>query len=287
MNPVVLGSLAALCLGTLDFAAGKVSRSIGSIRVGAAVTLFGLVLITLSLMAFSEVPNLARGDIYWPLIAGVGIALATLWLFAAIASGPVSLAVPVAMSYPATIVVLSAIAGHTPTPLQFLFIAIALAGAFLVAWAEPEAPAADDEAPRRRRRTVTFALLAHVTLIIAILSGQKSALLFDELQSVWISRLAGSAVVLPLLLIKPEPLRPQARYLPVLFLMGLLDVVATTLLFAAGKTAQPELATVCGTASGAITVVLAWIFLREKIVYLRWLGIAATFFGIAALSALK
>lgn len=69
MNPVILGSLAALCLGTLDFAAGSVSRSIGSIRVVAAVTLFGFVLITLALVAFSEVPNLARSDIYWPLIA--------------------------------------------------------------------------------------------------------------------------------------------------------------------------------------------------------------------------
>jgi drug/metabolite transporter (DMT)-like permease len=287
MNPVILGSLAALCLGTLDFAAGSVSRSIGSIRVVAAVTLFGLVFITLPLIAFSEIPDLARSDIYWPLIAGVGVALATLWLFAAIASGPVSLAIPVTMSYPATIVLLNAFAGYLPTPLQLLFIAIVLGGAFLVAWAEPEGPAVADAMPGRWRRTIGFALLAHATLIIAILAGQKSAILFDEWQSVWISRLAGAAVMLPLLLIRPEPLRPQTRYLPVLFLMGVLDVAAMTLLFAAGKSDQPELATVSATASGAITIVLASIFFKERIVYLRWLGIAATFIGIAALSALK
>ena len=287
MNPVILGSLAALCLGTLDFAAGSVSRSIGAIRVVAAVTLFGLVLITLSLLAFGTFPDLARSDIYWPIIAGICLALATLWLFAGIASGPVSLAVPVAMSYPATIVLLSAFAGNMPTSSQLLFIAAVLGGAFLVAWAEPDEPAAADEAPSRWRRTVIFALLAHAVFIIAILTGQKSATLFDELQSVWISRLAGSAVMLPLLLIRPAPLRPQARYLPILLLMGLLDVVATTLLFAAGKTAQPELAAVCATASGAITIVLAAIFFREKIAYLRWLGIAVTFSGVAALSAFK
>ena len=54
----------------------------------------------------------------------------------------------------------------------------------------------------------------------------------------------------------------------------MLDTFAAVLLFAAGNTAQPELATVCGSASGAITVILAWIFLNEKVVYLRWLGIA-------------
>lgn len=287
MNPVILGSLAALCLGTLDFAAGKTSRSIGSIRVVAAVTLFGLVLITLSLFAFSEVPVITRADIYWPLVAGAALALSTLALFAAIALGPVSLAVPVAMSYPATIVLLGMVAGHMPTLLQLLFIGAVLGGAFLVAVAEPDNEAAANETPGPRRRTIIFALLAHLIFIVAILAGQKAAVLFDELQSVWISRLAGSAVMLPLLFIRPEPLRPQVRYLPVLFLMGLLDVVATTLLFAAGKTDQPELAAVCATASGAITIVLAWIFFKEKIVYLRWIGIAVTFLGVAALSALK
>jgi uncharacterized membrane protein len=287
MNPVLLGSAAALCLGTLDFAAGKTSRSIGSIRVVGAVTLFGLALITLSLFAFSEMPVIARADIYWPLIAGVGLALSTLCLFAAIALGPVSLAVPVAMSYPATIVLLGIFVGHMPTPLQFLFIAAVLGGALTVAMAETEHPASAHETPGPRRRTIIFALLAHALFIVTILTGQKAAVLFDELQSVWISRLAGSALMLPLLLIKPAPVKPQMRFLPVLFLMGLLDVVATTLLFAAGKSDQPELAAVCATASGAITIVLARIFLKEKIVYLRWIGIALTFCGVAALSALK
>jgi len=32
MNPVLLGSLAALCWGTLDFLAGKVSRAMGCLQ---------------------------------------------------------------------------------------------------------------------------------------------------------------------------------------------------------------------------------------------------------------
>ena len=93
--------------------------------------------------------------------------------------------------------------------------------------------------------------------------------------------------MLPLILLSQGRGKTEVRFLPLLCVMALLDTVAAVLLFAAGKTAHPELATVCGTASGAITVVLAWIFLSERIVYLRWCGIAATFIGIAALSALK
>ncbi len=284
MNPVLLGSLAALCWGVMDFLAGKTSRSIGPLVVAAAVTGLGFLLITLWLLAFGTFPNLVRGDVWWPALAGIAVALATLFFFAGIASGPMSLAVPIALSYPATSVVLGVVLGNVPTPAQLAFVALILAGALLVAWGEAETP--DDKEPGRWRRTVVLSLLAHAAFVIGVSAGQRSALFFDEIQSVWISRLAGSAIILPLLLARPGPLRPGLPHLPILLLMGFLDVVAVTLLFAAGKTAQPELATVCGTASGAITIVLSRIFLHEKIAYLRWIGIAATFTGVAALSAL-
>jgi drug/metabolite transporter (DMT)-like permease len=285
MNPVLLGSLAALCWGTLDFLAGTTSRSIGPIRVAAAVTVIGLILITLWLWTFGTFPSFQRYDIWLPLLAGLGLAFATLFLFAAIASGPVSLAVPVTMSYPATSLMLAGFLGSLPSLLQLLFIALVLIGVLLVALGEPH----DDQAqaPGRRQRTVLFAVLAHLTFVFAVFTGQTSAPLFGEIETTWISRLAGTAAMLPLLLLGKGSAGHHIQFLPLLGLMALLDTVATVLLFAAGKTAQPELANVCGTASGAITVVLAWIFLREKIVYLRWLGIAATFLGIAALSALK
>ena len=284
MNPVLLGSLAALCWGTLDFMAGKVSRAIGPIQVTATVTAIGLVLISLWLWAFGEFPAFQRDDIWWPLFAGAGYAFATLCLFAGIASGPVSLAVPVTMSYPATSVLLTAALGTVPTPTQLLFVALILGGALLVALGEH---GSEEREATGRRRTLIFAILAHLTFVIAVFAGQRSAALFGEIEATWISRLAGTVVTLPLLLFARDGIRGQIPYLPILVLMASLDALAVSLLFAAGKTAQPELATVCGSASGAITILLAWIFLREKIAYLRWLGIAATFSGVAALSAFK
>jgi drug/metabolite transporter (DMT)-like permease len=69
--------------------------------------------------------------------------------------------------------------------------------------------------------------------------------------------------------------------------MGLLDVLGMSALFAAGQTEQPELATVCSAAAGAITVILAAIFLKETVRPGRWLGIALVFSGISALSLAK
>ncbi len=284
MNPVLLGSLAALCWGSLDFLAGKVSRVIGPIHVTVTVTAFGLILITLWLGTFGAFPSLAQDGIWWPLLAGTGYAFATLFLFAAIASGPVSLAVPVTMSYPATSVVVATALGNAPSVIQVFFVALILAGVLLVALGEHGD--GESQLAAARRPTLLFAVLAHLTFVAAVFAGQRSAMQFGEIETAWISRLAGTAVTLPLLVFSKASLRGQLPHLPLLTLMALLDALAVSLLFAAGKTTHPELATVCGSASGAITILLARIFFREKIAYLRWLGIASTFFGIAALAAL-
>lgn len=282
MNPALLGSIAALCWGTLDFLAGGVSRKLGPIRVTAALTVSGLILMTLWLAFAGEFPSLMRGDLWIPAIAGASFALATIWLFTAIASGPVSLAVPITMAYPATSVMLAALLGSVPSVVQIVCVAIIVIGTILVAHGEDATEDAID--PARRRKTIICALLAHVTFVIAVFAGQKAAPLFGEIESVWLSRIAGSLVVLPLLFLPAKEQFPRLADVPLLLLFGLLDVLAISLIFAAGRADQPELAIACATASGAVTVILARIFLREQVALLRWLGIAATFAGVAGLS---
>ncbi|MGE3831098.1 MAG: GRP family sugar transporter [Parvibaculaceae bacterium] len=286
MNPVLLGSIAALCWGTLDFLAGGISRKLGPIRVTAVLTLSGLILITAWLAFAGEFPSLARSDLWIPAISGACFALATAFLFAAIASGPVSLAVPITMAYPATSVALAAALGSVPSLIQVLCILIILVGAFFVSRGE-DASEGEPVDSRRRRKTIICALLAHATFVIAILAGQKAAPLFGEIESVWLSRIAGTAVMLPLLFLPTKEERPRMADMPLLALFGFLDVLGISLVIAAGKADQPELATACATASGTITVVLARIFLREHVAPVRWLGIALTFAGVAGLSLLK
>lgn len=286
MNPVLLGTGTALCWGTLDLWAGSMSRVIGAARTTAGVTIAGALLLTLWLLVLGDFPALIHPQVWVPAIAGIGVAIATLWLFAAIASGPVSLAVPLTMSYPASALLVAAIfLGIVPTLAQLVIVAIIMAGVIVVAVSERDSDG--PAAPGRRRRTISLALLAHVTFLAAVFAGQMAAPIFGEIESVWISRLAGSAAVTPLLFAGGGSMPAAPRHLPLLAAMGLLDVTALCLLFAAGQTSDPALATVCASASGAVTVILARIFLREPVAPLRWLGIAVTFAGIAALSALK
>jgi drug/metabolite transporter (DMT)-like permease len=168
---------------------------------------------------------------------------------------------------------------------QLLAVLTILFGAGLVAVSEPAE--SGSAAPGRIRRTITFALLAHVIFLFSVLAGQYAAQEFGALQSAWVSRIGGSILVLPFLFFGATAGQITLRALPLIAMMGLLDVLGMSALFAAGRTEQPELATVCSAAAGAITVILAAVFLKEKVKPGRWAGIALVFSGISALSLAK
>jgi len=285
MHPVFLGTVAALSWGTLDFLAGLSSRKMGYVQTTAGVTLFGFALLTLALTFFGPFPTFGSSTIWLAMAAGGGIALATMCLFAALASGPISLAIPVAMSYPASTVVVFAAVGIYPTLPQLIAVLAILGGAGLVALNEPAE--SHSAAPGRIRRTIVFALLAHVIFLLSVLAGQNAAEQIGALQSAWVSRIGGCILVLPILFFASDVKQLSFRAAPLLAVMGLLDVLGMSALFAAGRTEQPELATVCSAAAGAITVILAAVLLKEKVKPGRWVGIALVFSGVSALSLAK
>ena len=136
------------------------------------------------------------------------------------------------------------------------------------------------------RRAIIFAILSHATFAIGNFIGQYAATIYGAIPATWISRLGGSAAIIPLLLLTtPKPGEFPHGWLPFLILMGGLDVFALSLLNLGGHTAQPELAVVTASAAGVIAILLAWVFFKERIAPLRWTGIIMTFGGVAALTA--
>jgi drug/metabolite transporter (DMT)-like permease len=284
MNPVLLGATAALCWGTLDFIAGRTSGTVGAPRTTAGVTVGGLVLLTVWIALTGSFPDPSPAALWLPALAGAGLAFATICLFVAIVSGPVSLAVPITMAYPATGIALFAILGNTPKPIQIALAAVVMGGVLIVAASESSAGRATSD-PARRRRTILYALGSHFIFLFSVLAGQKAALALGETQSVWLSRLAGSVAVIPFVFIRRSGGSITLPMIGLFLLMGGLDVGALVLLFAAAASEHPQLAIVTASGSGAITVILAAIFLKERITFVRWAGILVTFAGIATLSA--
>lgn len=285
LNPAFLGIATASIWGVHDLVAGVTSRRIGFLPTVLGSTFFGFAALTGWLAVDGTYPALIQDRAWIAYGSGFGYALATMCLFAALSSGPMSLGVPLAGSYPITSLVLSAAAGVVPTALQLSLALTVVLGVVLVSMT------ADSSSPRQQfpegwfRRTLTYGLSAHVLFAFAIWSGQLAAVRFGGIETTWLARLSGLVLLVLILAVSRDTLKNKASYLPTLGMIGLLDVLAISCLNYAANTAHPEIATVIGSTFGPVTVLLAWIFLKERISGLTWLGIVITFSAVAALSA--
>jgi drug/metabolite transporter (DMT)-like permease len=284
MNPALLGLVAAAAWGVHDVIGARVSAHIGAIKTATAVTVFGFMLLTLWLAAAGGFPSARLEQAWWPALSGVFLALATIWLFAAMTAGTVSLTLPIVMSYPATSLIFGALAGRPPSFAQILAAALVIAGVIVVARTE----SADSERAGNFRLAIGLALLSHFSFAIGNFIGQHAATIYGAIPATWLSRIGGTAAIVPLLFaMSSSPGRFPSGWLPFLLLMGGLDVLALSMLNLGGHTSQPELAIVTASAAGVIAILLAWVFFKERIAPLRWFGIIMTFTGVAVLTAIK
>jgi drug/metabolite transporter (DMT)-like permease len=74
------------------------------------------------------------------------------------------------------------------------------------------------------------------------------------------------------------------RFVPGLGLQGALDSGGYLALYAGSAGADAHIAAVTSSAYGAVTTVLAWLFLGERVGPPQWLGIALITVGVALLS---
>jgi drug/metabolite transporter (DMT)-like permease len=282
MNPGFLGLIAAMAWGVHDVIGARLSASLGPVKTATAVTVFGLIILSLWIGLTGAFPMAAAAQLWLPLISGGLLALATVWLFAAMKNGSVSLTLPIVMSYPATSLIFGAFAGRPPSSWQIGFATLVLGGVVAVATTGEEQNGRGGDI----KRAIGFALLSHFTFAIGNFIGQYAATIYGAIPATWISRVGGCAIIIPLLLVSTaRPAKYPLKRLPFLAVMGGLDVLALSMLNLAGHTPQPELAIVTASAAGVFAIILVWLIFSEHIAPLRWFGIILTFAGVAALSA--
>jgi len=127
-------------------------------------------------------------------------------------------------------------------------------------------------------------LLAAAGFAVVFVSGQAAVPLYGELRTLWASRLISLASLgLVFLLRRERPLMPW-RWWPLLALQGLLDAGGYLAVFTGSLGEGRALVAVTASAFGAVTVLFARIFLRERMSLWQWLGIAMIFTGVGVLA---
>lgn len=285
MNPALLGTIAALSWGTLDFVSRWPTHAIGHVNTVFATTLAGFALLSLVVWLGGLPVALQWQGLWLVAVSGVALALATMWLFTALAIGPVSIVSPVVASYPVLSVAWAVMLGWRPSLIEWFAMAVVAVGVIIVS-----AVVSPDERGGRVDRAHLAGVLplscaANVAFAVTLTAGQAATPHFGEVQVAWLARPFGALLLLALYLRSGTRFAMPLRIWPVLGAMGALDAGAIALVFAAGALPKAEIAQVTASCFGVVTVLLARLFLREPIPLARWAGIALIFFGVAVLSS--
>jgi uncharacterized membrane protein len=277
---IALGLSSSLCWGLADFLGGLQSRRVAVLAVLLLSQATGLVGITLALLIVQpEAPAFA--DVWPAAIAGVAGAVALAAFYRALAIGTMSIVAPISATGAAVPVIVGIATGDRPSALQLAGIVAAVIG---VVFASREL---DEDRPATAvpgRQSVLLALVAALgfgTFFVALDEAASASVPW----AMFTTRLASVVAVLVVVVALRVKMPRSPRRLGIIALAGLLDIGANGL-YAWGTTkGLLSVVAVVGALYPVATVVLARVFLHERVRRVQEAGIVIALTGVVLIAA--
>jgi uncharacterized membrane protein len=270
--------------GAADFLGGTTSRRVGMMQFLFCTQLFG-VLFAGIVVALSGDPLPDLRTLATAAGAGLGLTVSLGAFFQAMVVGAISVVAPISATGVVVPIIVSLVEGEQPSSLQALGIVIAIVGVILAGQAAPEEPAAEGHSPAPKQSGLGLALLAAAggglffwLMAPASHHGVPWALLT--------ARTVPTIVLSLGVVIRRVSLRSVA-HLPVLRIAVLAALLATSSIALYGQaTRSGHLATisVLGAMYPAVTVILAYHVLGERLYGKQRIGILAVLAGVILMS---
>lgn len=272
MLSIIYGILSAGTWGAADFIGGLASKRTSPYRVLFLSEVAGLIPFTLLALLLREaLPSTTD------LLLGAGSSLlgltGLLCLYRALADGQMSIAAPVSALFAALIPV---IFGFSTLGAPSLTTMIGIVFAFLAIWFVSQTDMGNWR-------------LSLAGLRLPLLSGFFFGLYFIVIHKATLhavfwplvaARLAGIVVIGLYALLAQQPALPPRDLWGFSLLNGLIDIGGNAFYVLAAKTGRVDVAAVLGALYPASTVVLAWIFLKERLTWLQVFGVFLAFVAI-------
>jgi drug/metabolite transporter (DMT)-like permease len=271
-----LGS--SLGYGVGDFLGGTTSRRIGTLRFIFCAQLIGVVLAG-GWVAFAADPVPPIGTVAAAAGAGLGLTVSLAAFFQAMAVGKMSLVAPISATGVVLPVAVGIFRGEHPSAAQVIGMVVAIAGVVLVT-RTPGKPRAD-----RIEAGLGLALLAALGIGV-FLWLMAPASRYGVPWAIFVCRAIPAVVLSVVFSIRHPSLRPalQSRTASRILGQAMLGFAATTLYAFATLHGQLAIVSVLGSLYPAVTVLLAYRLLGERLGGVQQLGILAVLGGVVLLS---
>lgn len=293
---LLTGLGAALSWGTLDVFSALASRRIGSLRVTTGMQVVGAALIWILAIATGTRMPSDPAVLVGGALVGLAGAGAYLSYFTGLRIGPISVVSGMVAAYGGLTVVLAVIVrGESLTSLQAGGAAVATVGVILTGVAF----GGGLRGVRLAGPGVGFALVALVLFAVMTIGSDIVIDLAGWLEVLLVSRTANAILAVIVLVVamrlfhrQAAPLlqgeaadggRADRRVIAAVALSGLLDVTGL-LAFAYGlERAETWLVGLASSFGPAVTIVVAVVFLGERLRPIQWLGLAGVLVGMIAI----
>lgn len=275
MLSIFYGIASSLSWGSGDFAGGLASRKVGAYRAVLYADFFGLLLVIAALFFYPESFPSARVALNAFLGGALG-SCGLLILYYSLSVGQMSVAAPVSALFAALLpVIVGAVTQGLPSLTQFTGFALALAAVWLISQG-------DGGFHIGKLSDLKFPILAGVGfgcyfIFLHNAASDPGALLWPLV----LSRLAGTLLVLAIVLARRESLSVPRDAWGVILANAALDVGGNFFFILASKTGRLDVAAVLSSLYPAATVTLAWFLLKERISLPQSIGIIAALIAVA------
>jgi len=271
---IAFGLTSAFAWGAADFTGGLASRQTGAYRTIFYAEILGLTLVVAAAFIFWQpIPDLS----IW-LIAMAAGALGTsglLLLYHSMTKGLMSIATPVSALLAALLpVVVGSIVERPAGLLVTIGFVFALASVWLISQSEGGVKN----------------ILAHITdLRLPLLAGVGFGLYFvlmhtaTRTATLWpmvASRTGGVLILVLYMTLSRQPWIPKRSAYTMILLNGLLDIGGNLFFVLAGQLGRLDVASVLSSLYPGSTLILASVFLQERLSRTQWIGIACAFIAI-------
>ncbi|PDW03101.1 DMT family transporter [Candidatus Viridilinea mediisalina] len=275
---IIFGLLAAVGWGTSDFFMSRVNRQIG-LRQGLFwIQTLGTLAIVLVLLLSGDVPPSDPLLWLWALLVNAFNVIATILLYHALSVGTVAIVSPIAASFAVVTTALAILGGERPSALALMGVTLVIGGVIIVSRA-----GADNRNASLRGMKSAIGSAIFYGLFFWLLAPITAE--FGIIWPVFIGRvLAMFSAILMLAWARESIARPANNTWRMLVVAVIVDTLGFLSYNLGISSAYVSVVTALASIFSAVTVLLAWLFLRERLVSLQWAGVAALICGVLLVS---
>lgn len=278
MNTVTLGILAAIGWGAADFIGGFAAKIMSSMKIVAISWIIGLVVLPL-IAWFTNEPTLNALQIVYCMLAGLLASGGLVLFYHALSVGRMSLVAPITGMLTGVIpVIVAFILQGLPAPITLIGIVVALAAVLLVS----------NESSIHQGITIQWHEV-RLPILCGIIFGLYLVLVplgspHGPFWPMTFSHIAGVPLLLIIARRQKESIMPKLRELPYIVSNFVLDIAGTSFFIFAAQLGRRDVATVLSSLYPGITILLAAIVLKEKMVMTQRVGVLLSLVAIGLLS---